>query len=494
MSFLLEHLPALIIVVPLMCAPLCVLFRGKNTPFIIALAATWFALLCACLLAGEVFDKGTIEYHMGGWPPPIGIEYRVDALNALVLLIVAGIGSVVAPYSRSSLLLEYVQDRAYMFYAAYLLCLTGLMGVAITGDAFNLFVFLEISSLSSYVLIALGFDRRALTASYQYLIMGTIGATFIVIAIGLLYQATGTLNMADLAARIPAHGYDRTIVAAFGFLVVGAALKIALFPLHQWLPNAYAYAPSTVSAFLAATATKVSIYILIRFLFTIFGVKFSFEVLPTGIPLMTMAVLAMFLPSIVACFQNDVKRMLAYSSVAQIGYMILGVSLVSVVGLQAGILHLFNHALMKGSLFLVMGALFYRLGSCHIDALAGAGKRMPWTMAAFVGGGLSLIGVPLTAGFVSKWYLILASLEKGLWVIALLVVASSLLALVYVFRVIESAYFRPAPADAPAAEAPLSLLVPAWVLVGGNVWFGIDTSIPVELSRRAAVSLMGFGG
>jgi multicomponent Na+:H+ antiporter subunit D len=494
MSFFAQHVPALIIVVPLVCAPLCVLFRGKNTPFLIALAATWFALFCAGFLASEVLQKGTLTYEMGGWPPPIGIEYRVDALNALVLLIVAGIGSVVAPYSRSSLLLEYVQDRAYMFYAAYLLCLTGLMGVAITGDAFNLFVFLEISSLSSYVLIALGFDRRALTASYQYLIMGTLGATFIVIAIGLLYQATGTLNMADLAVRIPEHGYDRTVVAAFGFLVVGAALKIALFPLHQWLPNAYAYAPSTVSAFLAATATKVSIYILIRFLFTIFGVKFSFEVLPTGVPLMTLAVLAMFLPSIVACFQNDVKRMLAYSSVAQIGYMILGVSLVSVVGLQAGILHLFNHALMKGSLFLVMGALFYRLGSCHINALAGAGKRMPWTMAAFVGGGLSLIGVPLTAGFVSKWYLILASLEKGLWVIALLVVASSLLALVYVFRVIESAYFRQAPADAPAVEAPLSLLVPAWFLVAGNVWFGIDTTLPVELSRRAAVSLMGAGG
>jgi multicomponent Na+:H+ antiporter subunit D len=492
MGFILEHLPALIIVVPLVSAPLCVLLGRKDWAFAVATLATWFSFFCACLLVSEVMSKGVISYEMGGWPPPIGIEYRVDALNALILLIVSGIGSVVAPYSRNSLLLEYVQERANMFYSAYLLCLTGLMGVAITGDAFNLFVFLEISSLSSYVLIALGFDRRALTASYQYLIMGTLGATFIVIAIGLLYQATGTLNMADLAERIPKQGQDRTIIAAFGFLIVGAGLKIALFPLHQWLPNAYAYAPNTVSAFLAATATKVSVYILIRFLFTIFGVEYSFSTLPSAVPLTILAILAMFIPSVVACFQQDAKRLLAYSSVAQIGYMILGISLVTTLGLQAGILHLFNHALMKGALFLVLGAIYYRIGSSSIGSFAGLGRRMPWTMAAFAGGGLSLIGVPLTAGFISKWYLILAALEKGWWFVAVLIVLSSLIAIVYVWRVIEPAYFREAPADAPAiAEAPLSLLVPAWILVIANFWFGIDPSLAVDLSRQAAETLMG---
>ena len=194
-----SHLPVLVIVIPLICAPLCILFRGKDQAFGIALVAIWSSFACACLVTARVMTEGTISYELGGWPPPIGIELRIDALNALILLIVSGIASVVAPYSRNSLLLEYVEDRSYMFYSAFLLCVCGLMGVAVTGDAFNLFVFLEISSLSSYVLIALGFDRRALTASYQYLIMGTIGATFIVISIGLLYQATGTLNMADLA-------------------------------------------------------------------------------------------------------------------------------------------------------------------------------------------------------------------------------------------------------------------------------------------------------
>ena len=492
MAFLFEHLPALIIVVPLLGAPICVVTRRLGQAFGIALVASWFSFLCACLLTVRVLAEGTISYELGGWPPPIGIEYRVDTLNAFVLLIVSGIGAVVTPYSRNSLLLEYVRERANLFYTAYLLCLTGLMGVTITGDAFNLFVFLEISSLSSYVLISLGFDRRALTAAYQYLIMGTIGATFIVIAIGLLYQATGTLNMADIAERLPARGDDRTVIAAFGFLVVGAALKIALFPVHQWLPNAYAYAPNTVSAFLAATATKVSVYILIRFLFSIFGVEFSFQTLPTALPLAILAVLAMFAGSIVACFQTDVKRMLAYSSVAQIGYMVLGISFVTVLGLQAGLLHLFNHALMKGALFLVLGAVMYRVGSCQIEALAGLGKSMPWTMAAFAAGGLSLIGVPLTAGFISKWYLILAALEKGWWPVAVLIVASSLIAVIYIWRVIEMAYFRDSPEGAPdVAEAPLSLLVPIWVLVLGNIWFGIETSLPVGMAGRAATALLG---
>ena len=486
------HLPALQVVVPLIAAPLCVILRWRDAPFAIALIATWAAFICACLLLGQVMDQGVVVYELGGWAAPWGIEYRVDALNAFVLLIVSGIGSVVIPYTRNSMLLEYIHERHYMFYSAYLLCLTGLLGVAITGDAFNLFVFLEISSLSSYVLISLGFDRRALTAAYQYLVMGTIGATFIVIGIGLLYHATGSLNMFDISKRLGVQGTDRTVVVAFAFLTVGTALKLALFPLHLWLPNAYTYAPSSVSAFLAATATKVAVYMLLRFLFTVFGVEFSFETLPTGPPLMTLAIIAMFSASVVAIFQENIKRMLAYSSVAQIGYMVLGISLVTVDGLTATIVHLFNHALMKGALFLVMGAVYYRISSSHIDDFAGLARRMPWTMAAFVAGGLSLIGVPLTAGFISKWYLVRATLELDLWPIAALIVISSLLAVIYVWRVVEQAYFRAPPEGKEAREeAPLSLLIPTWVLVAANIYFGVDATFTIGVARRAAETLMG---
>ena len=493
---MIAHLPALQVVIPLIAAPVCILFRGRDFAFAVALVTTWAAFLVSCLLLDQVMSTGTISYELGGWAAPWGIEYRVDSLNAFVLLIVSGIGAVVLPFTRSSLLLEMVREKAYLFYCAFLLCLTGLLGVAITGDAFTLFVFLEISSLSSYILISLGPHRRALTAAYQYLVLGTIGATFIVIGIGLIYGATGTLNMNDIAERLPATGYNRSVIAAFSFLVIGTLIKLALFPLHFWLPKAYTYAPSSVSAFLAATATKVAVYVLIRFLFTVFGIKFSFEILPTAEPLMVLAILAMFVASTIAIFQDSVKRMLAYSSIAQIGYMVLGISLVTIDGLTASIVHIFNHALMKGALFLVIGCIAYRQSSFRIGDFAGLGRRMPWTMAAFVVGGLSLIGIPLTAGFISKWYLILAALKADLWWLAVLIVASSLLAVVYVWRVVEFAYFRePSAAAAGLAqgEAPITLLIPTWILVVMNIYFGIETSLSVGVAEHAARALMGVG-
>jgi multicomponent Na+:H+ antiporter subunit D len=332
-----------------------------------------------------------------------------------------------------------------------------------------------------------------LTASYRYLVFGTIGATFYLIGVGLLYQVTGTLNMADLAQRIQPLLGVRTVHVAFAFMFVGLAMKSALFPLHIWLPNAYAYAPSVASAFLAATATKVSIYVLLRVFLTIFGANFAIGAMDIGAALMPFAIAAMFVGSAVAIFQPDIKRMLAYSSIAQIGYMILGLGIATTLGVTAGILHLFNHALMKGALFLAMGCVFYRIGSVALDDMAGLGRRMPWTMGAFVAGGLSIIGVPLTVGFVSKWYLVLAALEKGWWWLAALILLSSLLAIVYIWRVVEVAYLRPAPADAPSGEAPLLMLVPMWALVVANVYFGIDTSVSVGVAQRAAASLMGAG-
>ena len=487
------HLPALQVVITLLAAPACILVRGRDIAFWLALITTWAAFAVSCLLLDQVMSSGVISYELGGWAAPFGIEYRVDALNAFVLLIVSGIGAIVLPFTPRSLLIEMVGEKAYLFYCAFLLCVTGLLGVAITGDAFNLFVFLEISSLASCILISLGPHRRALTAAFQYLIVGTIGATFIVIGIGLIYGATGTLNMNDIAERLPETGYNRTVIAAFAFLIVGAAIKLALFPLHFWLPKAYTYAPSSVSAFLAATATKVGVYVLIRFLFTVFGVKFSFEVLPTAFPLMLLAVLAMFVASTIAIFQDSVKRMLAYSSVAQIGYMVLGLSLVTVDGLTASMIHLFNHAVMKGALFLAIGCIAYRQASFRIEDFAGMGRRMPWTMAAFTAGGLSLIGIPLTAGFISKWYLILAALAADEPLVAALIVISSLLAVIYIWRVVEAAYFRDPPPDAPAGEAPLSLLLPTWVLIALNVYFGIETSLPVGVAEHAARALMGAG-
>ena len=286
----------------------------------------------------------------------------------------------------------------------------------------------------------------------------------------------------------------RTVLAAFAFIVVGLGLKLALFPLHLWLPNAYAYAPSAVTVLLAATATKVAVYTMLRFVFTLFGADFALDVTFFAEFLVTLALAGVFAASIAAVFQNDVKRMLAYSSVAQVGYMMLGVGFFSVTGLTGGIVHLFNHALMKGALFMALGAVFHRLGSVRIEDMRGLGREMPLTMFAFVLGGLSLIGLPLTVGFISKWHLILAALERGWHPIAGLILLSSLLAVAYVWRVVEAVYFRdPPPGRPPATEAPLSLLAPTWILALANFYFGIDTSVTVGVAADAARSLLGAG-
>ena len=485
------QLPVLQVVLALIAAPLCLILRRPRLAWAIATGVTWVLLAIALALLGRVLETGTIHYFLGDWAAPWGIEYRIDTVSAFVLVLVTTIGSVVMPYARASVEAEIPEPRIYLFYCLYLLNLAGLLGIAITGDVFNLFVFLEISSLSSYVLISLGQDRRALTAAYRYLVMGTIGATFYVIGVGMMYMMTGTLNMADLATIIPAVAETRTIMVALAFLTVGISLKLALFPLHMWLPNAYTYAPSAVTVFLAATGTKVAVYALIRILFTVFGGVDVFAIGGVQEILIVLASTAMVGASAVAIYQTDIKRMLAYSSVAQIGYIVLGISLASVIGLTGGIVHLFNHALMKAALFMAMGCIFMRIGSTSITNMEGIAKRMPLTMAAFVAGGLSMIGVPLTVGFVSKWYLIQAVMEKGWWPLVVVILVSSLFAIIYVWRVVEVAYFRPPPKGAQdVTEAPLSMLVPLGVMIAAIYYFGIDATRTLDVATGAAETLL----
>ncbi len=486
-----NHLPILQVVVSLMAAPVMVLLRHGAIAWMLAVGVSWAALAIAAGLFLEVADGSVVSYWIGSWPPPYGIEYRIDVVNAFLVLLISLIAAIVIVYSRESVRAEIPRERHYLFYTMYALCLAGLLGIAVTGDAFNLFVFLEISSLSSYVLIALGRDRRALMAAYQYLILGTIGATCYVIGVGLLYLETGTLNLADMAVRLPQVADGRPVLAAFAFISVGISLKLALFPLHLWLPNAYAYAPSVVTAFLAATATKVSIYVLLRFAFNVFGGVALFDEQPVAPIWITLSLAAMFIASTIAIFQDNVKRLFAYSSVAQIGYITLGVSLGSFMGLTSGIVHLFNHALTKGALFLLLGNIALRVGTVRFDAIGGIARVMPFTSFGIVLGGLSLIGVPATVGFVSKWYLVLAALERGDWWLAFAVVGSSLLAVVYVWRFVEVAYFREPSAEvARLREAPLSMLVPAWVLVLACIYFGLDTQLTLGGAGAAAAELL----
>jgi multicomponent Na+:H+ antiporter subunit D len=489
---MLEHLAALQVVLPLVAAPLIVLARSTRFAAALTTVVSYACLVIAALLASRVAAGGAFSYALGSWEPPWGIEYRVDALSAFVLVAVSLTASFVAPYARRSIAAELAPDRQYLMYAMYCLCLAGLLGITVTGDAFNLFVFLEISSLASYVLIALGRRRQALMAAYQYMLMGTVGATFYVIGVGLLYLVTGTLNLADLAERLRGVEDLRPVLAALAFITVGIGLKLALFPLHQWLPNAYAYAPSMATAFLAATATKVSVYVLLRFYFTVFDPAALFERLPTRETFLGLSVAAMIIASLVAVYERDVKRLFAWSSVAQIGYITLGIGLENQPGLTGSIAHLLNHGVTKGAIFLLVGGIALRSGAIAVTvgSLAGLARRMPLTAFGLVIAGLSLVGVPGTAGFVTKWFLILGAIERGAWWVVVAILLSSLIAVVYVWRLVEVAYLRAAPGATARLEAPVGMLAAGLAMTGLCVYFGFFTSVNVAGAAAAATLLL----
>ena len=478
-----EQFAALIIVVPLIASLLVPLIgwwkRELCYPWVVAVLVVPF--ISSLGILNTVMTTGKFSYRLGGWAPPWGIEYVLDHLNAFVLVIVTFISLTVAVYSKKSVEDE-LPEKIVPFYTLFLLLVTGLLGIVITGDVFNLFVFLEISALSCYALIAIGEDGAPM-AAFNYIIIGTIGACFYLLGIGYLYIATGSLNMGDLANILPNMYHSRVILVAFAFFTVGIAIKGGLFPLHMWLPDAYCTAPSAVSALIAPLMTKVAAYVMIRVMFTVFQPHFSVEMVPVMAILGWLSVIAIFAGGIKALAQTDLKRMLVYIVVAEVGYIVMGVSVANRMGLTGAILHIMNDAVMMACLFLVTGAIFYKTGTRNIHDLRYLNKKMPFTMAAFTITALSMCGIPPACGFFSKWYLILGTIEAGQWVWAAALLCSSLINAVLFFRVIECAYLKPMePAHANDAgethvvqrdEAPLTMLVPIVIMGAGVILLGI---------------------
>ncbi len=505
-EWLLIHGPAVIIVLPLIMAAVTSILPGRKPAWFVAMLVTIICTVTAFAVAIYNLKTGVDVYPMGGWDPPHGISLLIDALNAPILVLITLMAVVSLVYALPATLAEVEPKKRAPYYAAFLLCVAGLLGMVVTGDAFNVFVFLEVSSIATYVLVAMGAarDRRALSAAYNYLILGSIGATFFVIGIGFLYMETGTLNMADMG-RILADldGGSRVAKVAFGFIVVGLGLKLAMFPLHNWLPGAYAYAPTQITMFLASTATKAALYLLLRFVFFVFDPDFDYVANVLQFLLVGLGVIGMLFASLQAIFQTDARRLLAFSSVAQVGYMLLGVGIATAASVTAGYLHLINHAIIKGGLFLAVGAMWYRFGITRTADVNGLGKTMPWTTAAFTVSGLSLIGVPFTAGFVSKYQLATAAAANGWWWAVFVIVLTSVLAIFYIGRLLLAAYFQDAPVmeDGQVCtrnEAPLLMLIPMWamaiasVLIGTNILGASD--LVVGASERAANLLLGLGG
>lgn len=468
----------ILIPVPLLLFAFIVLLIGiwrKSLVYPLSVIGMAVALIIACIGLVRVLQFGDIHYYLGGWPPPFGIEYVLDHFSAMMVVLVTLFGFISGIYSRRSILQE-VPDKVVPLYPLILLLLAGLSGIVITGDLFNLYVFIEIASLSAYALMAIG-NRRAPVAVFRYVIMGTIGASFYLLGIGFLYFSTGSLNMADISQILPGLYSSRAIAAGAVLIVVGLALKMAIFPLHFWLPDVYTYAPSAVTALIAPIMTKVAAYALIRMILSVFTTVYVVDWLPITLIVGWAGAAGIIVASVMAIAQKDLRRMLAYSSVAQIGYIALGIGLANPLGLIGALLHILNHAFMKGCLFQVAGAIRYRTGILEINRFTGLGRKMPFTMGAFTVAALSMIGVPPACGFFSKWYLILGCVDASNWIFIVVIAASSLLNAVYFFRVLERVYTAAPEGSENAAvksiEAPREMLFTILVLAAGVLVLGI---------------------
>ncbi|MEX0705135.1 MAG: proton-conducting transporter membrane subunit [Nitriliruptoraceae bacterium] len=448
---------------------------------VVAIAATALALSMSVRTMVVVLRDGDLTHHLGGWPPPIGIEYVVDPLSAYMACIITLIGLLICVYPVHAAF-DTTPPRGVPLYPLVLLLLSGLVGVVLSGDLFHLFVFLEVYAISTYALVSLG-GRRAVFASFRYLLLATLGSGLYLLGVGFVYFSTGTLNMADAAAHLSALSTSPTILGSLALIVLGLALKMALFPLHVWLPDAHSYSPPGVAALLAAVQVKAGAYALIRIGYDVYGTAFLTEGgLPVGVALTWFGAAGIVVGSVLAIRQTDIKRMLAYSTVAQLGYIGVGIGLGSRLALIGALLHVLNHALMKSGLFLVAGGIIQRTGLKEISRFAGLGARMPWTMAGFAVVASSMVGIPPTAGFFSKFYLVWATVDRGQWVLAAVIVGSSVLTLAYFVRLFEQIFVRPPQEDVveQATEPGPRVVGTVGVLAIAVLSVGLTNAVIVE--------------
>jgi multicomponent Na+:H+ antiporter subunit D len=340
-------------------------------------------------------------------------------------------------------------------------------------------------------------EKGALYASFRYIVIGTIGASFYLLGVGYLYITSGSLNMADLSQLLPKLYHSKTVLAGFSFIFIGLSIKMALFPLHGWLPDAYACAPSAVSAAVAPLVTKVMAYVIFRLIFTVFSPEFAISISRVTDVMIWIGTLAILFGAVMALSQSDYKRMLSYIVVAEIGYIIGGIGVANATALKGAIFHIVNDALMVACLFLVAGLVMYKTRGHRIDDFKGIFRKMPITAVVFTVGALAVIGVPPTCGFFSKWYLLLGGINAGQWVFVAALLVSTLINVALFFRIFDKGLYVHAqqnephdtgPGHAPHfREAPLSMLMPAVVLALAILMVGIFNQAIMNKVIRFAV-------
>ena len=477
------HSPVFIVLLPLSASLLCLALSRlhKHLGAWVVQLSILGAFISSVASLREVLAEGgkSVHYWMGNWAPPIGIEFAIDPLNTSVLCMITFISLVVSFYSR-----PFLQNEDWLHYGGYYtlygLLTVGLCGMTVTGDVFNMYVYLEIMSLSGYGLIALG-GKKSMVAAFRYLLVGTIGASLYLIGIGYIYAMTGSLNMADIGQRIQPFVHTPLFAFAVACFLIAFGIKMALFPLHGWQPDSYTFSHPGAAGFISGCMSKVPAYAMLRYFFYVFGVHNTvMEALMNVLGI--MGICGILIGSVMALAQYDFRRMLAYSSVAQLGYIAVGMALGNVHGFIGAVLHLINHAFMKCCLFLVVGGITYRYGEVNLYRLGGLNRKMPVSSIAVVLAVLSMVGIPPTCGFFSKWYLMLGAYEGGQNIYIAVLVIRSLLNAVYYFRIVEQMFVQREASLPEIHEAetglglPVSMLIPIAVTGLAILFLGIYSS------------------
>jgi multicomponent Na+:H+ antiporter subunit D len=409
----------------------------KNLAYSITSFTTIVLFCLSCITFYQILKHGEVLYHFGGWIPPIGIEFKLSKINSFFVLLVSLVALLTFVQGRKILFYEVEAKKINVFCAVFLIAVVGFIGVVLTNDFFNLYVFIEVSSIATYALVAISKNRASVRAAFYYLIIGTVAATFILVGIGYIYAASGTLNISDFILKLPLLKDHMSIKLGFVLMLAGLLVKSGLFPLHNWFVQSYSSTSAFILPFLSSTSSKIYMFLVVKLVFMIFGLKFSFEGTNISIILGTLGVLAMLVGAFAALSKNNLREILIFSSISQIGYIFIAISIGSKAGIVAAIIFLISNILAKTSMFILSSHIYLSRGSYSISKLYDIKRQIPVAVFLFIINGASIVGVPITVGFVAKVGLITSLIEGQMWLMLSLVLVSSFMSLLYMWRVVE---------------------------------------------------------
>ena len=483
-----HQLPAILFLLPLFAAismpVVCLKHHRWSHPISVTVLAAM--VLVSILNLHNVIQHGEVRYMFGGWTAPLGIEWVDDGLASVILLLLSALGLLGVMFAGPTSP-KVLGGRIVHFYTLILLLISALTGIVFAGDLFNLFVFLEVAALSSYALIGVA-GGKALFAAFRYLILGTIGASLYLLGVSYLYAVTGTLNMSDIANKLPLLLGSKALVGGLLFILIGLGIKMALVPFHVWMPDAYTHAPESISPILAPLITKVVLLAWVRITYWVLNASVVIYEIPILILMAVLGILAAIIGASLALSQRDIKMMFAYGGIAHIGIILIGIGQGNATGFIGGIFYLLNDAVMQAALFYIAGVAFFLYGVRTIDDLWRVGKQAPWLTGSLIVAALGMIGLPPTGGFFGKWYIILGALEQENYLSVVAVLLSTLLTLAYFVKLFEGIFRQTsARSDIQFGDIPLSFKMTLGVTSAAIMVLGFFSSPIVELLLNQAL-------